>query len=60
MAKQKDKTAVNEVRILTQIKETLENGKPVRSIDFNEEDKKSVNIAIILTYKSMLYIANVC
>ncbi|NHA42524.1 redox-regulated ATPase YchF [Staphylococcus schleiferi] len=59
MAKQKDKTAVNEVRILTQIKETLENGKPVRSIDFNEEDQKYVNQAQLLTSKSMLYIANV-
>lgn len=59
MAKQKDKTAVNEVRILTQIKETLENGKPVRSLDFNEEDQKYVNQAQLLTSKSMLYIANV-
>lgn len=59
MAKQKDKTAVNEVRILTQIKETLENGKPVRSMDFNEEDQKYVNQAQLLTSKSMLYIANV-
>ncbi len=59
MAKQKDKTAVNEVRILSQIKETLENGKPVRSIDFNEEDQKYVNQAQLLTSKSMLYIANV-
>ena len=59
MAKQKDKTAVNEVRILTQIKETLENGKLVRSIDFNEEDQKYVNQAQLLTSKSMLYIANV-
>ena len=59
MAKQKDKTAVNEVRILTQIKETLENGKPVRSIDFNEDDQKYVNQAQLLTSKSMLYIANV-
>ena len=59
MAKQKDKTAVNEVRILSQIKETLENGKPVRSMDFNEEDQKYVNQAQLLTSKSMLYIANV-
>ena len=50
---------MNEVRILTQIKETLENGKPVRSIDFNEEDQKYVNQAQLLTSKSMLYIANV-
>lgn len=59
MAKQKDKTAVNEVRILTRIKETLENGQPVRSLEFNDEDQKNVNQAQLLTSKSMLYIANV-
>lgn len=59
LAKQKDKTAVNEVRILTQIKVVLENGQPVRSIDFNEEDQKYVNQAQLLTAKKMLYIANV-
>ncbi|ASQ51624.1 GTP-binding protein [Staphylococcus pseudintermedius] len=59
MAKQKDKTAVNEVRILTRIKETLENGQPVRSLGFNDEDQKYVNQAQLLTSKSMLYIANV-
>ncbi|UXS29240.1 redox-regulated ATPase YchF [Staphylococcus delphini] len=59
MAKQKDKTAVNKVRILTRIKETLENGQPVRSLAFNDEDQKYVNQAQLLTSKSMLYIANV-
>ncbi|TBO52243.1 redox-regulated ATPase YchF [Staphylococcus pseudintermedius] len=59
MAKQKDKTAMNEVRILTRIKETLENGQPVRSLEFNDEDQKYVNQAQLLTSKSMLYIANV-
>ncbi|SUK17642.1 GTP-binding protein [Staphylococcus agnetis] len=59
LAKQKDKTALNEVRILTQIKEVLENGQPVRSIDFNDEDQKYVNQAQLLTAKKMLYIANV-
>ena len=35
----KDKTAEMELRILTKIKEALEDGKPVRSIDFNEDDQ---------------------
>ena len=48
-----------ELRILTQIKEALEDGKPVRSIDFNEDDQKWVNQAQLLTSKKMLYIANV-
>ena len=55
----KDKTAEMELRILTQIKEALEDGKPVRSIDFNEDDQKWVNQAQLLTSKKMLYIANV-
>lgn len=59
MARQKDKTAEMELRILTKIKETLEDGKPVRSIDFNEDDQKWVNQAQLLTSKKMLYIANV-
>lgn len=29
-----------ELRILTQIKEALEDGKPLRSIDFNEDLSK--------------------
>lgn len=59
MARQKDKTAEMELRILKQIKEALEDGKPVRSIDFNEDDQKWVNQAQLLTSKKMLYIANV-
>lgn len=47
-----------EVRILTTIKEALENGKPARSIDFNDEDQ---NGWIKRNYwlLKMLYIANV-
>ncbi|EKU48182.1 redox-regulated ATPase YchF [Staphylococcus massiliensis] len=59
MARQKDKDAVNEVRILTEIKEVLENGKPVRSMEFTPEDQKYVKQAQLLTSKEMLYIANV-
>lgn len=59
MARQKDKNAENEVRILTRIKETLEAGQPVRSLDFDAEDQKFVNQAQLLTSKQMLYIANV-
>ena len=59
MARQKDKTAEMEFRILSRIKEALEEGNPVRSLDFNEEDQKYVNQAQLLTSKRMLYIANV-
>ncbi|MDU6505940.1 MAG: redox-regulated ATPase YchF, partial [Staphylococcus sp.] len=59
MARQKDKTAEMEFRILSRIKEALEEGNPVRSLDFNEEDQKYVNQAQLLTSEKMLYIANV-
>ncbi|WP_432720772.1 redox-regulated ATPase YchF [Staphylococcus shinii] len=59
MARQKDKDAVNETRILSRIKEALEEGDPVRSLEFTEEDQKYVNQAQLLTSKEMLYIANV-
>lgn len=59
MARQKDKTAEMEMRILSRIKEALENGDPVRSLDFNEGDQRYVNQAQLLTSKKMLYIANV-
>ena len=38
-----------EFRILSRIKEALEEGNPVRSLDFNEEDQKYVNQAQLLT-----------
>ena len=59
MARQKDKTAEMEMRSLSRIKEALENGDPVRSLDFNEEDQRYVNQAQLLTSKKILYIANV-
>ncbi|MCG7337917.1 redox-regulated ATPase YchF [Staphylococcus sp. ACRSN] len=59
MARQKDKDAENEVRILSRIKEALAEGKPVRSLEFTDEDQKYVKNAQLLTSKDMLYIANV-
>lgn len=59
MARQKDKDAVNETRILSRIKEALEEGNPVRSLEFTEEDQKFIDQAQLLTSKKMLYIANV-
>ena len=42
MARQKDKTAEMEMRILNRIKEALEEGNPVRSLEFNEEDQNGL------------------
>jgi len=59
MAKQKDKDAMAEAKILTKIKEGMEAGKPVRSLDFSEEEIKSVKHFHLLTQKPALYVANV-
>ena len=44
-----------EMRILNRIKEALEEGNPVRSLEFNEEDQKWVNQAQLLTSKNVIY-----
>ncbi|WP_411843066.1 redox-regulated ATPase YchF [Salinicoccus sp. HZC-1] len=59
MAKQKDKDAMAESGILQKIKEELENGHPVRSMEFTEEEAKYVKNFHLLTQKPMLYVANV-
>ena len=59
MAKQKDKDAMAEAKILTKIKEGLEDGKPVRALEFSEEEIKSVKHFHLLTQKPTLYVANV-
>ena len=57
MARQKIKL-LKEMKFYLESKEALENGDPVRSLDFNE-DQRYVNQAQLLTSKKMLYIANV-
>ncbi|RXK18564.1 redox-regulated ATPase YchF [Macrococcus sp. DPC7161] len=59
MAKQKDKDAMAEEAILSIVKETLEQEKPVRSIEFTPEQAKLVKNMHLLTAKPMLYVANV-
>ncbi len=54
-----DKQLQKEVDILNIIKETLENGKCARTIEFNEEEAAIVNDFNLLTYKPVLYAANV-
>ncbi|KQL34736.1 redox-regulated ATPase YchF [Psychrobacillus sp. FJAT-21963] len=59
MAKQKDKDAMVEEPILTRLKETFEEGKPGRSVDFTEEELRVVKGLHLLTIKPILYVANV-
>ena len=59
VARTKDKDAVAEFAVLQKIKPVLEEGKPVRSIEFNDEEKKIVKGLFLLTSKPVLYVANI-
>ncbi|SDY43723.1 hypothetical protein SAMN05660462_00027 [Proteiniborus ethanoligenes] len=54
-----DKTLQKELDILNTIKETIEAGNSVRSIDFTEEEKRFVKELGLLSYKPILYVANI-
>lgn len=55
----RDKDIQNEVNILTKAKEALEQNKPLRSIDFNDEEKNILKHFNFLTIKPIIYMANV-
>ncbi len=59
LARQKDKDALVEYELLSKIKTGLEDEKPVRALDFTEEQQKMVKGLHLLTSKPMLYVANV-
>ncbi|KRN30702.1 redox-regulated ATPase YchF [Liquorilactobacillus mali] len=59
VARTKDKEAVAEFNVLKKIKPVLEAGKPVRSLEFEEEEQKIVKGLFLLTSKPVLYVANI-
>ncbi|MFC4024196.1 redox-regulated ATPase YchF [Oceanobacillus longus] len=59
LARQKDKDAVAEHDVLVKIKDGLENEKPVRAMEFTEDQQKIVKGLHLLTSKPTLYVANV-
>ncbi|MFA1819649.1 redox-regulated ATPase YchF [Virgibacillus oceani] len=59
MARQKDKEALAEFNVLSVLKEGLESEKPVRALEFTEEQWKVVKELHLLTSKPALYVANV-
>ncbi|MDC7953806.1 redox-regulated ATPase YchF [Liquorilactobacillus mali] len=59
VARTKDKEAVAEFNVLKKIKPILEAGKPVRSLEFEEEEQKIVKGLFLLTSKPVLYVANI-
>ncbi|WP_026908455.1 redox-regulated ATPase YchF [Paucisalibacillus globulus] len=59
LARQKDKDALVEFEVLSKIKTGLEEEKPVRALEFTDEQQKMVKGLHLLTSKPMLYVANV-
>ena len=57
--KQGDKDAKDELTILNKLLETLNAGKPARTIFFTEEEKKFVNSLFLLTTKPVIYACNI-
>ncbi len=57
-AKSGDKESKEELAILIPLKETLEAGKPARSMSFNKEEMVYVKQWNLLTIKPLIYVAN--
>ncbi|SHH70702.1 hypothetical protein SAMN02745135_01763 [Caloranaerobacter azorensis DSM 13643] len=54
-----DKSYQKELDILIRIREVLEEGKSVRTLDFDEDEEKFVKGLNLLSYKPVLYAANI-
>jgi len=55
-----DKNAIVEAELLKRLKKHLEGNNPLRTLDLNEEEKKIIKNFSFLTYKPIIYMANVC
>ena len=54
-----DKEAIAQERLLKLAAEALENGKPARTVEVDDEDRKAWNMLQLLTAKPVLYVCNV-
>lgn len=54
-----DKSAQGELDILERVQKVLEEGLSARTIDFTEDEDKFVSSLQLLTYKPIIYVANV-
>lgn len=59
MAKSGDKKYVDECELLEKIKSGLGKGIPVRSMQFNDKEMMIVEELFLLTYKPIIYVANI-
>lgn len=58
-ARSGEKESVELLAVLDKIKPALEEGIPVRTLDFNEDEQEIVKGLFLLTSKPVLYVANV-
>ncbi|MBD66890.1 MAG: redox-regulated ATPase YchF [Halobacteriovoraceae bacterium] len=56
--KQKDKAAIA-APVLDRLKAALEQGKPARSVEMDEEEREAIKDLHLITIKDMLYVCNV-
>ncbi|WP_371171347.1 redox-regulated ATPase YchF [Aliiroseovarius sp. 2305UL8-7] len=54
-----DKEAVQQERLMRAAQAALEDGKPARTVDVDDEDRKQWNMLQLLTTKKILYVCNV-
>lgn len=54
-----DKKYQSEINLFEKVKQTLEEGKPARILDLNDEERELIKDTFLLTMKPILYIANV-
>ena len=54
-----DKKYQSEIDIIKKIKENLNNGIPVRALEFNEDEQEILKDMFLLTAKPIIYIANI-
>jgi ribosome-binding ATPase len=59
LARSGDKEAIVRAAILKRAKEQLNEGKPVRGLEFNPEERKLIKSLGLITAKKVLYVANV-
>ncbi len=59
VAKSGDKEAKAKLAVLEQVRDHLDKGEPVRTLDLDEDQKKLIRDLFLLTIKPTMYIANV-
>lgn len=59
VARSGDKEAQAELKVLERIQEALNHNQMVNSLEFTEEEEKIVKSLFLLTYKDVIYVANI-